>query len=238
MMIYPAIDLKDGQCVRLLQGRQADVTVYGDDPVAMAIKWQQAGAQFLHLVDLDGAFSGTSVNLEVVTRIVQAVSIPTQLGGGIRSIADIEKRLDEVGVSRVILGTVAAENPNLVKEAAAKYKGRIVVGIDAHDGLVAVRGWVDKTNINPIDLAKRMKDVGITTLVYTDISKDGMMQGPNVEAIASMIQATGMDIIASGGVCSLVDILAVKAVGAQGAIIGKALYTGALTLQEALQAAQ
>lgn len=238
MILYPAIDMKDGKCVRLLQGRANDVTVFGDDPFVMAQKWKQEGAQYLHLVDLDGAFTGKSENLMQVKRIAQNIGIPTQLGGGIRTMADIENRLEQVGVTRVILGTVATENLQLVKEAAQRYPDRIVVGIDTKDGFVTVRGWVDKTTLTPVEFAMQMGDVGIKTIIYTDISKDGMMSGPDLRGTTRMVQETGLEIIASGGVSSLADILAVKEIGAQGVILGKALYTGAVSLQEGIYIAK
>ncbi len=233
MIIYPAIDMKDGRCVRLLQGRAEDVTDYGD-PCEVARRWAQAGARWIHLVDLDGAFSGQGKNREVIARIAQEQSVPVQLGGGIRTMADVEDRLERVGVSRVILGTAAVENPRLVKEACRAYPGRVAVGIDARDGFVAVRGWTERSDVPALELACRVRDAGVEMVVYTDISKDGMMQGPGIEQTARMVRESGLRVIGSGGVSSLADIGALKEVGCAGIITGKALYSGAFTLAQAL----
>lgn len=233
MIIYPAIDMKDGRCVRLLQGRAEDVTDYGD-PCEVARRWAQAGARWIHLVDLDGAFSGQGKNREVIAHIAQEQSVPVQLGGGIRTMADVEDRLERVGVSRVILGTAAVENPRLVKEACRAYPGRVAVGIDARDGFVAVRGWTERSDVPALELARRVRDAGVETVVYTDISKDGMMQGPSIEQTARMVRESGLRVIGSGGVSSLADIGALKEVGCAGVITGKALYSGAFTLAQAL----
>lgn len=233
MIIYPAIDMKDGRCVRLLQGRAEDVTDYGD-PCEVARRWAQAGARWIHLVDLDGAFSGQGKNREVIAHIAQKQSVPVQLGGGIRTMADVEDRLERVGVSRVILGTAAVENPRLVKEACRAYPGRVAVGIDARDGFVAVRGWTERSDVPALELARRVRDAGVETVVYTDISKDGMMQGPSIEQTARMVRESGLRVIGSGGVSSLADIGALKEVGCAGVITGKALYSGAFTLAQAL----
>lgn len=233
MIIYPAIDMKDGRCVRLLQGRAEDVTDYGD-PCEVARRWAQAGARWIHLVDLDGAFSGQGKNREVIAHIAQEQSVPVQLGGGIRTMADVEDRLERVGVSRVILGTAAVENPRLVKEACRAYPGRVAVGIDARDGFVAVRGWTERSDVPALELARRVRDAGVETVVYTDISKDGMMQGPSIEQTARMVRESGLRVIGSGGVSSLADIGALKEAGCAGVITGKALYSGAFTLAQAL----
>ena len=233
MIIYPAIDMKDGRCVRLLQGRAEDVTDYGD-PCEVARRWAQAGARWIHLVDLDGAFSGQGKNREVIAHIAQKQSVPVQLGGGIRTMADVEDRLERVGVSRVILGTAAVENPRLVKEACRAYPGRVAVGIDARNGFVAVRGWTERSDVPALELARRVRDAGVETVVYTDISKDGMMQGPSIEQTARMVRESGLRVIGSGGVSSLADIGALKEVGCAGVITGKALYSGAFTLAQAL----
>lgn len=232
MRIYPAIDIKNGRAVRLYKGMAGEVTDYGV-PAEAAKNWVTQGATYLHVVDLDGAFQGQGANMRAVNQILR-LGVPVQLGGGIRSMADIEHRLG-AGVARVILGTVALENPELVKEACATFPGRIVCGIDAKDGMVAVRGWVDASAVTPIMLAKRMRDVGVTTIVYTDISRDGTLEGPNVEATAALVRETGMEIIGSGGVGALKDVEAFKNAGCEGAIIGKALYAGAFTLKEALR---
>jgi phosphoribosylformimino-5-aminoimidazole carboxamide ribotide isomerase len=236
MIILPAIDLKGGQCVRLEQGLMAKETVYSDDPAAMARHWQDEGGEFLHLVDLDGAFAGVPKNREAIEAIVAAVDIPTELGGGIRDLETIEAYL-KLGVSRVILGTVAKENPELVAEACRRFPGQIVVGIDAKNGLVAVRGWAEVTEKKAIDMAREMEVFGVTAIIYTDIARDGMMQGPNLEATAALAEAISVPVIASGGVSSLDDIrnlLQIEASGIEGVITGKAIYDGALNLREAV----
>ncbi len=234
MIIYPAIDLKNGVCVRLKMGDMEQATEYGD-PAEVALKWQQLGAPYLHVVDLDAAFAGAFSNRDTVAKILRAVSIPVQLGGGIRCMKDIDERLESLDIRRVIIGTAAIENPALVEQAAAKYPGRIVVGIDAKDGRVATRGWASDTGEDPVCLANEMKKRGVDTIIYTDIARDGMLTGPNVDAVRHMVQKTGMEIIASGGMSVPGDVTAVKAAGAQGAIIGKALYTGSITIDEAIR---
>ncbi len=234
MIIYPAIDLKNGVCVRLKMGDMEQATEYGD-PAEVALKWQQLGAPYLHVVDLDAAFAGAFSNRDTVAKILRAVSIPVQLGGGIRCMKDIDDRLGSLDIKRVIIGTAAIENPELVKQAAAKYPGRIVVGIDAKDGRVATRGWASDTGENPVNLANEMKKRGIDTIIYTDIARDGMLTGPNVDAVKAMVEQTGMEIIASGGMSVPGDVTAVKDAGAQGVIIGKALYTGGITIDEAIR---
>jgi phosphoribosylformimino-5-aminoimidazole carboxamide ribotide isomerase len=233
MQIYPAIDIKGGRAVRLMQGRAADATDYGD-PVAAALNWKRQGATYLHVVDLDGAFEGKSENLQAVEEIVRAVGLPVQLGGGIRTMADVEQRL-KLGVQRVILGTAALENPELVQTACALFPGRIACGIDARDGRVAVRGWVEEASVSPRELALRMKDFGVMDVIYTDISRDGMQTGPNVEATRALVQDTGMNVIGSGGVGALQDLYDLQGAGCAGAIVGKALYNGNFTLAEALK---
>jgi phosphoribosylformimino-5-aminoimidazole carboxamide ribotide isomerase len=235
MIIYPAIDIKGGKCVRLVQGRASEETVFGNDPVQMARNWEGQGAQYLHVVDLDGAFDGQSPNEEIIQGIAKAVSIPVQLGGGIRTMEKIQRYLDEYCISRVILGTAAVEDPALVKEAANKYGNRIVVGIDAKQGRAAIKGWVQETDIAAADLALNMKALGIDTIIYTDIAKDGMMSGPNLKETEEMIHKTGMNIIASGGISRLEDLENIKKIGASGLIVGKALYTGAIQLSDALK---
>ncbi|MGI6176161.1 MAG: 1-(5-phosphoribosyl)-5-[(5-phosphoribosylamino)methylideneamino]imidazole-4-carboxamide isomerase [Christensenellales bacterium] len=231
MIIFPAIDIKNKKCVRLLQGRAQDETVYGD-PVQMAQKWQALGARYLHVVDLDGAFEGVSRNLPVVRAIVEKIDIPVQLGGGIRSMEDVEERM-QAGVRRVILGTAAIENEALLKEAAQRYPGRIAVGIDAKNGVVATRGWLEDSGIEAYELALRVKEWGIDTVIYTDIEKDGMLTGPNFEATRKMMD-TGLQVVASGGVSSLEDISRLKKMGVYGVITGKALYDGKIDLARAL----
>ena len=240
MIIYPAIDIRGGRCVRLTEGRFDAETVFADDPAEMALKWAGLGAEFLHLVDLDGALAGEGRNVPVIERILQSVSIPVQLGGGIRNLETIEKLL-ELGVTRLILGSAAVKNPELVAEACKKYPGHIAVGIDAKNGEVAIEGWGQGSGVAATELAKKMASFGVETIIYTDISRDGMLSGVNVEATAALARACGVPIIASGGVASLDDIRRVKAVesdGVQGCIIGKAIYTGAVDLKEALALAK
>ena len=240
MIIYPAIDIRGGRCVRLTEGRFDAETVFADDPAEMALKWAGLGAEFLHLVDLDGALAGEGKNVPVIERILKSVTIPVQLGGGIRNLATIEKLL-ELGVTRLILGSAAVKNPELVQEACKKFPGHIAVGIDAKKGEVAIEGWGQGSGVAATELAKKMADFGVETIIYTDISRDGMLSGVNVESTAALARACGVPIIASGGVASIEDIRRVKAVeadGVQGCIIGKAIYTGAVDLQEALALAK
>lgn len=236
MILYPAIDLKDGNCVRLLRGEMEAATVFGTDPAAQARAFQDAGAQWLHLVDLNGAFAGHPVNAEAVEAILDALDIPTQLGGGIRDMATIEAWISR-GLSRVILGTVAVENPALVHEAAMAFPGKIAVGIDARQGKVATRGWAEETDVNATDLAKKFEDAGVAAIIYTDIDRDGAMQGPNISATEALARAVSIPVIASGGVSSMADLAALKATGViAGAISGRALYDGAIDLSAALKA--
>ena len=232
MILYPAIDMLDGQAVRLRQGKRDDVTVFGD-PVELALKWRAKGAQWLHLVDLTAAFEGKTAHLPLIREVVAAFDGPVELGGGLRTMEDIALRI-EAGVSRCILGTAAAENPHLVEEACRRFPGKIAVGIDAKNGLVATRGWVETTSVTAAELALRMKDMGVTTLIYTDVSRDGMMQGPNVVATRQLIEATGMAVIGSGGISRLDDLRNLRSAGCAGAILGRALYEGVFTLEEAL----
>ncbi|MBF8222901.1 1-(5-phosphoribosyl)-5-[(5-phosphoribosylamino)methylideneamino]imidazole-4-carboxamide isomerase [Halomonas sp. 328] len=236
MLVIPAIDLKDGQCVRLKQGRMDDSTTYGDDPVAMAARWVEAGARRLHLVDLNGAFEGTPVNGEAVTAIARAYpELPIQIGGGIRSAATIEHYLD-AGVSYVIIGTKAVKEPAFVTEMCRAFPGHVIVGLDARDGFVATDGWAEVSEVKASDLAKRFADDGVSSIVYTDIARDGMMNGVNVEATAALARESGLPVIASGGVTNLDDIRALGAVagdGILGAITGRAIYEGSLDLAEA-----
>ena len=240
MIIYPAIDIRGGRCVRLTEGRFDAETVFADDPAEMALKWAGIGAEFLHLVDLDGALAGEGKNVPVIERILQSVNIPVQLGGGIRNLETIEKLL-ALGVTRLILGSAAVKNPQMVEEACKKYPGHIAVGIDAKNGDVAIEGWGKGSGVAATELAKKMAAYGVETIIYTDISRDGMLSGVNVEATAALARACGVPIIASGGVASLEDIRRVKAVesdGVQGCIIGKAIYTGAVDLKAALALAK
>jgi len=234
MILYPAIDLKDGQCVRLLRGDMDQATVFGDDPAAQATAFQDAGCEWLHLVDLNGAFAGQPVNAAAVEAILARVAVPCQLGGGIRDMATIEGWLNR-GLARVILGTVAVENPELVHAAARAFPGRVAVGIDARDGRVATRGWAETTEVMATDLARRFQDAGVAAIIYTDIDRDGAMAGPNIAATEALARAVSIPVIASGGVSSLGDLMALRATGViAGAISGRALYDGALDLTEAL----
>ena len=233
MILYPAIDLLDGKAVRLRQGKRDEVTVYGN-PVEMARSLRQRGAAWLHLVDLEAAFDGKTRQLDLLREIVRAFDGPVELGGGLRSLEDIAQRM-EAGVSRCIIGTAAAEHPEMVAEACARWPGRIAAGIDAKDGMVATRGWVDVTAIPAIELAERMKQAGVETIIYTDVSRDGMMTGPNVKATAALVKATGLAVTGSGRVSSLDDLRALREAGCAGTILGKALYEGAFTLEDALR---
>ena len=233
MQILPAIDLRGGKCVNLVQGIATQETVFSDAPIEMAQRWQAEGAEYLHLVDLDGAFQGESANLHIVSEIVSALEIPVQLGGGIRSMEQLEAVL-ALGIDRAILGTVALKQPDLVKQACDKYGDRIAVGIDAKDGMVATEGWLEVSQKSAVEFAQEMAEV--QTLIYTDIKSDGMLKGPNVDATADIIDAVPANVIASGGVTSLADVTALKRIGASGAIIGRALYTGDLALQDAIAA--
>jgi phosphoribosylformimino-5-aminoimidazole carboxamide ribotide isomerase len=236
MIVIPAIDLKEGKCVRLEQGLMDKDTVFNDNPGAQARAWQDQGAELLHIVDLDGAFAGEPKNRAAIEAIIGAITIPAQLGGGIRDIATIEAYLS-LGLSRVIIGTAAQRNPELVREACDRFPGQIVVGIDAKNGMVAVQGWAEVTDITAVDLARKFEDCGVAAIIYTDISRDGMLQGPNLEATKSLAEAVSIPIIASGGVSSLKDIenlMAIEASGVTGVITGKAVYTGAIKLAEAV----
>jgi phosphoribosylformimino-5-aminoimidazole carboxamide ribotide isomerase len=234
MIIYPAIDIIGGKCVRLQQGSYSDVTVFGDNPAEMAEKWEEQGAQYLHVVDLDGARSGKSENAEVIREIANTLSIPVQLGGGIRSLDTIEKMLS-CGVSRIILGTSAVNNQEMLKAALKEYNEKIVVGIDAKDGMVAIHGWEKTSDLTAIDFARKVEKLGAKTIIYTDISRDGMLKGPNLIAMADMAKNVSIDVIASGGVSCLKDITDLKTTGVSGVIVGKALYTGNINLTEAVE---
>jgi phosphoribosylformimino-5-aminoimidazole carboxamide ribotide isomerase len=238
MDVIPAIDLLGGQCVRLHQGDYDRVSRFGDDPVAQALEWQRQGARRLHLVDLDGARSGEPVNDAVVRAIAAALSIPVQLGGGIRSAERAAQLLDS-GLDRVILGTVAVEQPHLVRALAARYPGRIVVGIDARNGKVATRGWIEQSSVEATELAAGLRHSGVAAIISTDIATDGTLAGPNLEALRRMALASPVPVIASGGVGSLTDLLcllALEPLGVEGVIVGRALYDGSVDLAEALQA--
>ena len=236
MILYPAIDLKDGACVRLLRGDMQAATVFGTDPAAQAASFVAAGCEWLHLVDLNGAFAGAPVNGAAVRAILAAVPVPCQLGGGIRDMATVEMWL-QAGVARVILGTVAVENPDLVRQAARAFPGRIAVGIDARGGRVATKGWAVETEVQVLDLARKFEDAGVAAIIYTDIDRDGAMGGPNIAATAALARAVAIPVIASGGVASLADLIALRETGIiAGAISGRALYDGAIDLAAALKA--
>ncbi len=235
MQLYPAIDLKNGQCVRLKQGEFKEITVYSDKPEEIAALWQEQGATYLHLVDLDGALAGHSVNEEVIRRIVNTVSIPVEIGGGIRSEEAIASMLS-LGVARVIIGTKAVKQPEFIRDMIETFGAdRIVLGVDAKDGMVAVEGWETVSEITASDLCSRMKEYGIRHIVYTDISRDGMLSGPNVAYTKKLTDETGLDVIASGGMSSMEDLRQLYEAGVQGAIIGKALYEKRIDLSEAVK---
>lgn len=238
MILFPAIDIRNDRCVRLTKGDFAKETVFADDPSKMAKKWNSLGGEYLHVVDLDGALAGKSENILAIKKIIENVNIPVQVGGGIRTIENIDMLLG-LGVSRVILGSVAAKNSEIVKEACRKFGEKIVVGIDAKNGEVAVEGWGVSAGISAVELAKKMADVGVARIIFTDIARDGMLSGVNVSATANLAEKSGIKIIASGGVSSLNDLIELKkyeSKGIEGAIIGKAIYTGAIDLKEALTA--
>jgi phosphoribosylformimino-5-aminoimidazole carboxamide ribotide isomerase len=236
MILYPAIDLKDGQAVRLVHGDMERSTVFNDDPAAQAKEFVDAGCDWLHLVDLNGAFAGAPVNAAPVEAILKACNVPAQLGGGIRDMATIERWLEK-GLARVILGTVAVENPGLVREAARAFPDQVAVGIDARNGFVATKGWAEETDVKVTDLAMSFEDAGVAAIIYTDIMRDGAMGGPNVAATADLARAVHIPVIASGGVSSLQDLKALRDTGViSGAISGRALYDGAIDLADALRA--
>jgi len=239
VILFPAIDLKDGRCVRLKQGNMQQVTVFNDDASAQARAFEAGGFEWLHVVDLNGAFAGRSVNAEVIRAIRSAISIPMQLGGGIRDLAGVEAWLS-AGVTRIILGTAAVRNPALVKEASRLYPGRIAVGIDARDGFVAVEGWAEASTLSATELGKRFEDAGVAAIIFTDIARDGMLKGVNVEATAALAQAISIPVIASGGVSGVEDIAALAASDApiEGVVIGRALYDGRIDPAIALSAAK
>jgi len=235
MEILPAIDIRGGKCVRLVQGDYARETVFGDDPAAMARHWEQHGATRLHVVDLDGAKAGEPRNLDVVGRIIEAVSIPVELGGGMRSV-EIARRALDLGVERVIIGT-AALDPEMARGLFGALGEKAVAGIDARDGRVAVRGWLDVSDVRAVDLARELVGMGAKWVVFTDIGSDGMLQGPNLPALREMVEGVAANVIASGGITTAEDVRAVKDTGAAAAIIGRALYEGRVTLEEAMEAA-
>jgi len=235
MLVIPAIDLRKGRCVRLYQGDPERETVYGDNPVEVARQWEQLGAKMLHLVDLDGAFTGLSQNANVISLIGEEISIPIQLGGGIRSGEAVTKAIS-AGISRVILGTISIEQPELARQLVNKYGQSILVGIDARDGMVAVKGWTESSAVHTVEMAARVEQWGVKEIVYTDIQKDGTMQGPALDGLEEIIKSTSLQVIVSGGISSREDLLSIKQYGdrVKGVIIGKALYTNQLTLPDAM----
>lgn len=238
MFVIPAIDLKGGQCIRLLQGKEDTVTIYSNDPASTAKKWEECGAKLLHVVDLDGAFTGSQKNLDAIIKIRESVLIDVEVGGGIREIEKIDD-LISIGINRIILGTAVIEKPSLLKDACARYPGRILAGIDAKDGKAAVKGWVEITGTNAKDLAREMEKAGAAGIIYTDISRDGMLAGPNIPAMREMVETVNIPIIASGGVSSIKDIISLKEIkNLWGVITGKAIYSGAVDLKEAIRIAQ
>lgn len=237
MRIYPAIDIKDGKCVRLLQGRFSDVTVYGDNPAETAKKWESEGGEFIHVVDLDGALKGHGVNADAIKEICKSVSVPVQTGGGIRTMEDIKAKFD-CGIARVIIGTKAVSDSEFVKRAVDKYGDKIVIGIDAKDGMVAIEGWEKTSEFTAIEFAKKMTAIGVQTIVYTDIATDGTLAGPNIAAMSEMVKAVDADIIASGGIGSIEHIKSLIPTGVEGVIVGRALYTGNVDLGDAISAAR
>ena len=236
MILYPAIDLKDGKCVRLLRGDMAQATVFADDPASQAGKFEEAGFRWLHLVDLNGAIEGRPVNARAVESIIAATAIPVQLGGGIRNLETVNRWL-EAGVNRIILGTMALRNPALVIEACRMFPGQIAVGIDARGGKVAVAGWAEDSSVSAVDLALKFEDAGVAAIIYTDINRDGAMEGPNLEETARLAEKLTTPVIVSGGVSRLQDLEAIKTqadTGIEGIIIGRALYDGAINPKRAL----
>lgn len=234
MIIFPAIDILKGKCVRLIQGDYNQEKVYSDSPVDMAKQWASKGAEFIHIVDLDGAKSGQSINQQIIIDIANAINVPIQVGGGIRSLETIETYLSN-GVNRVIVGTAAIQDKQFLQEAITKYKEKIVVSIDAKNGYVATDGWTDTSDVLALDLVKELEELGVKTIVYTDIAKDGMLQGPNLQEQKTIHEATAMDVIASGGVTTKTDVDNLQALNMYGAIIGKALYDGKITFEEVIE---
>ncbi len=240
MQLIPAIDLHGGKCVRLLMGQREKETIYSDNPAEMAWKWEREGAHRLHVVDLDGAFDGAPANTVLIKEMASRLTIPLQLGGGIRS-REVAESAFKLGIQRVILGTVAVEQPQLVRELVQTYADRIIVGIDARDGLVAIKGWVQGAGLDAVEFARSMQDYGVQEIIYTDIARDGTLQGPNLPALENLARELDISIIASGGIATLEDLRKVKGLeplGVRGVIVGQALYAGKFTLQEALAALQ
>lgn len=234
MIIFPAIDIKDGNCVRLKQGKFEDMDVYFDNPIEVAKTWEAKGAEFIHIVDLDGAKDGKSKNLEIISEIAKTVNIPIQVGGGIRTREAVQTLLD-AGVNRVILGTAAVNEKELLKSLVSEYAEKIVVSIDAKDGIVAIDGWINLSSLNSVDFVKELEEIGVQTIVYTDIAKDGMMEGPNFDIYRELMEKNSIDIIASGGVSTIDDVVKLSEMNMYGAIIGKALYIENIKLEDALE---
>lgn len=234
MILFPAVDVLDNRAVRLLYGKREEVTDYGT-PVEMALKWQESGAEYLHIVDLNGAFDDSLVNRKTLTELIKKVNIPVQIGGGIKTFDKIKYYLEEVGASRVIVGTACVTNPQMMDKACGVYGNKICAGIDAKDGMVAIKGWVEKSNLRPLEVALDMKQRGVDTVIYTDINRDGALCGANIQSTAQLSVDSGMNIIASGGMATLEDVKAVKENNIYGAILGRSLYTGAIDLKEALK---
>jgi phosphoribosylformimino-5-aminoimidazole carboxamide ribotide isomerase len=235
MLVIPAIDLREGNCVRLVQGRKEAVTIYSHDPAATARKWELCGAELLHIVDLDGAFSGNQKNMDAILKIRRAVKMALQVGGGIRNIGNL-LNLFSAGIDRIIIGTAAIEDPAFLVQACKQYPGRVLIGIDAKDGMVAIKGWEEVTEILASDLAKRLEMVGIAGIIYTDIKRDGMLTGPNINAVRDMVNHVSIPVIASGGIASMEDVRNLAQIkGLWGMITGKAIYSGSLNLKQAIE---
>jgi len=234
MKIYPAIDISKGKCVRLLQGVRKNETIFGDDPLEMAYKWKSLGAKRLHIVDLDGAFDGESMNAAIISTIIKNVGIPVQIGGGLRSLDKVKSLLD-IGVNKAILGTAAIEDPSFVAKAVLEFGDKIVIGIDAKNGKVAIKGWTEESEVLAFDLALKMKEIGVKTVIYTDIAKDGMLSGPNFEMTAQIAQIKDIKVIASGGISAIDDVLQLKELNIYGVIVGKALYNGNIDLEKLMK---
>ncbi len=238
MLVIPAIDLKDGKCVRLLQGKKDTATTYSNDPATTARQWESYGAKLLHIVDLDGAFTGDLKNLDAIIKIRQSVKIALQVGGGIRKIGNIIN-LFSSGIERIIMGTAAIEDPEFLTDSCRKYPGRVLIGIDAKEGLVAIKGWEEVTSLTARELARRLEIVGAAGIIYTDIARDGMLSGPNIEAVREIVESVKIPVIASGGISCIDDIKnIIKIKNLWGVITGKAIYTGALDLKEAIRVSQ
>ncbi|RJP60150.1 MAG: 1-(5-phosphoribosyl)-5-[(5-phosphoribosylamino)methylideneamino]imidazole-4-carboxamide isomerase [Deltaproteobacteria bacterium] len=237
MIIIPAIDLKEGKCVRLIQGHMDKVTVFSNDPAETAMRWEDRGAELIHIVDLDGSIAGSPKNTEVIEKIAKSINVPIQLGGGIRDLATINRYIS-IGVSRVIMGTMALEAPDLIKQACQLYPGRILVGIDANGGRVAIRGWTEVTKKKAVDAAKEVEGFGVTAFIFTDIKRDGMQTGPNIESTKKLAQSVTVPVIASGGVNTIGDIedlMKIEEYGVSGVIVGRAIYTNSLRLEDAIK---